>query len=56
VLRAGRNWVPMWYKPSHWIAYWDLYGRPGAPPKYDLGAPATWWFDAAKAQRIGKTG
>jgi microcin C transport system substrate-binding protein len=56
VLRAGRNWVPMWYKPSHWIAYWDMYGRPDMQPKYGFGAPATWWYDAAKAQRIGKTG
>jgi microcin C transport system substrate-binding protein len=54
VLRAGRYWVPMWYKASHRIAYWDLYGHPEASPKYDLGAPATWWFDAAKAQRIGR--
>ena len=54
VLRVGHNWVPMWYKPSHWIAYWDMYGRPEAPPKYDLGAPATWWYDADKAKRIGK--
>ena len=28
VLRAGRYWIPHWYKPSHWIAYWDVFGRP----------------------------
>jgi microcin C transport system substrate-binding protein len=54
VLRAGRYWVPMWYLASHRIAYWDVFGRPAAPPKYDLGAPATWWHDPAKAARIGR--
>ena len=56
VLRAGRYWVPMWYKPSHWVAYWDLYGRPEVQPRYGFGAPDTWWHDAARAQRIGKAG
>jgi microcin C transport system substrate-binding protein len=56
VLRAGRYWVPMWYKPSHWVAYWDMYGRPDVQPRYGFGAPDTWWHDSAKAQRIGKTG
>ena len=56
VLRAGRYWVPMWYKrrPLHRLL--GPVRPPGAPPKYDLGAPATWWYDADKAQRIGKTG
>lgn len=54
VLRAGRYWIPMWYKPSHWLAYWDMFGKPATKPKYDRGAPATWWYDAEKAQRIGR--
>ncbi|MGH1569975.1 extracellular solute-binding protein [Methylobacterium sp. P31] len=54
VLRAGRYWVPMWYAPTHRLALWDVYGRPANPPKYDLGVPATWWFDAEKAKRIGR--
>jgi microcin C transport system substrate-binding protein len=54
VLRAGRYWVPMWNKASHWIAYWDLYSRPAIKPRYDRGVPATWWYDKAKAKRIGK--
>ena len=28
VIRAGRYWIPHWYKASHWIAYWDVFGRP----------------------------
>jgi len=51
VLRAGRYWVPHWYKPSHWIAQWDLYGRPAKSPRYDTGIMSTWWFDPEKAKR-----
>jgi microcin C transport system substrate-binding protein len=54
VLRAGRYWVPMWYSGQHRLALWDIFGRPTTPPTYDLGAPATWWFDAEKARRIGR--
>ncbi|WP_406856194.1 extracellular solute-binding protein [Alsobacter sp. KACC 23698] len=54
VLRAGRYWIPMWYKASHWLAYWDMFGKPAAKPKYARGAPGTWWYDEAKAKRIGK--
>jgi microcin C transport system substrate-binding protein len=56
VMRAGRYWIPHWYKPSHWIAYWDVFGRPPAQPRYFRGIPETWWYDrdkAAKSQRAG---
>ena len=52
VIRAGRYWIPHWYKPSHWIAYWDVFGKPAAQPRYFRGIPETWWHDANKA---GKT-
>lgn len=54
VLRAGRYWVPMWYKADHRLALWDVFGRPETGPAYDLGAPGIWWYDAAKARRIGR--
>ena len=56
VIRAGRYWVPHWYKASHWIAYWDIFGRPPNKPRYARGIPETWWYDrerAAKTQRAG---
>jgi microcin C transport system substrate-binding protein len=56
VIRAGRYWVPHWYKASHWIAYWDIFGRPENKPRYARGIPETWWYDrdrAAKTQRPG---
>jgi microcin C transport system substrate-binding protein len=54
VLRAGLYWVPMWYKASDWLAYWDEFDRPATKPELDSGAPATWWHDAEKAKRIGR--
>ncbi|KAA5603432.1 extracellular solute-binding protein [Blastochloris sulfoviridis] len=54
VLRAGRYWVPHWYKASHWLAYWDVFGRPATKPHYGRGAPETWWRDAAKSAKIGR--
>ena len=53
VLRAGRYWVPMWYNDKTLLAYWDEFSRPETRPKFGTGAPDTWWFDAAKAARIG---
>ncbi len=52
VLRAGQYWVPHWYKPSHWIAHWDLFGRPDKTPRFSPGIESTWWYDDAKAKRI----
>jgi microcin C transport system substrate-binding protein len=56
VIRAGRYWIPQWYKPSHWIAYWDVFGRPPAQPRYFRGIPETWWHDRDKAAKIQKAG
>ncbi len=56
VVRAGRYWVPHWYKPSHWVAFWDVFSHPAAKPRYGRGIPQTWWHDAAKAAKIEKAG
>ncbi|MGQ0671988.1 MAG: extracellular solute-binding protein [Hyphomicrobium sp.] len=52
VLRSGHYWVPHWYKGVHNIVYWDKFGFPAVKPKYDRGALATWWYDAAKAEKL----
>jgi len=52
VIRSGRYWVPNWYKASHWIAYWDVFARPPAQPRYFRGIPDTWWYDPDKAANI----
>ncbi len=54
VLRAGRYWIPMWWNPTEWLAYWDMFDRPQTKPKFGSGAPSIWWYDADKAKRIGK--
>jgi microcin C transport system substrate-binding protein len=53
VFRAGRYWVPQWYRTSHPIAYWDLFGHPDKQPHYaqGVGAPENWWSDAGKAAK-----
>jgi microcin C transport system substrate-binding protein len=56
VIRAGRYWIPNWYKASHWIAYWDVFGRPPAQPRYFRGIPDTWWYDAEKAEKPPRAG
>ncbi len=54
VLRAGHYWVPHWYKPSHNVAYWDKFSRPETKPRFDRGILDTWWYDEAKAAKLGQ--
>ncbi|UZE52309.1 extracellular solute-binding protein [Rhodopseudomonas sp. P2A-2r] len=51
VFRAGRYWVPQWYRTSHPVAYWDIFSHPAAPPRYfgGVGAIEFWWSDPNKA-------
>ena len=52
VIRAGRYWIPHWYKASHWIAYWDVFDYPANKPRYFRGIPETWWYDRNKAAKL----
>jgi microcin C transport system substrate-binding protein len=54
VIRAGRYWIPHWYKGSHWLSYWDVFGRPAGKPRYARGIPETWWYDREKAAKLGR--
>jgi microcin C transport system substrate-binding protein len=56
VIRAGRYWIPHWYKPAHWVAYWDTFGRPSTKPRYSRGAPENWWHDRDKAAKLDRSG
>ncbi len=53
VFRAGRYWVPQWFRATHPIAYWDVFDHPPKPARYaqGVGAPDTWWYDANKAAK-----
>jgi microcin C transport system substrate-binding protein len=54
VFRAGRYWIPHWYRTTHPIAYWDEFGHPPKPAKYaqGVGAPENWWYVADKAAKL----
>jgi microcin C transport system substrate-binding protein len=56
LIRAGRYWIPHWYKASHWIAYWDTFGRPATKPRYARGILETWWHDPTRAAKIEQPG
>ena len=56
VFRAGRYWIPHWYKASHWIAYWDVFGFPAAQPRYFRGIPDTWWSNRERTEKLQKDG
>ena len=58
VFRAGRYWVPQWYRTTHPLAYWDVFDHPKNLPRYqvsdvssDVGERTIWWYDAAKAAK-----
>ena len=55
VLRNKMIWVPNWFKGSHWIAYWDVFGKPEQKPPYDRGID-NWWFDQAKYDALVAAG
>jgi microcin C transport system substrate-binding protein len=54
VFRAGRYWVPQWYRTNHPIAYWDVFDHPAKPPRYaqGVGAPEIWWSEPGKAAKL----
>jgi microcin C transport system substrate-binding protein len=59
VFRAGRYWVPQWYRTTHPLAYWDVFDHPKNLPRYqvsdysgDVGERTIWWYDAAKAAKL----
>ncbi|TYC51839.1 ABC transporter substrate-binding protein [Rhodobacterales bacterium] len=54
VLRAGYYWVPQWFKNSHTVAIWDVYGYPPEPPRYFFPVEELWWIDREKAEKLGK--
>ena len=58
VFRAGRYWVPHWYRATHPVAYWDVFDHPATLPRYQIdnysssvGERILWWYDAAKAAK-----
>ena len=56
VLRSMHIWVPNWYKGSHNLAYWDVFGRPETKPLYSRGVIGTWWLDQDKLDALKAEG
>jgi microcin C transport system substrate-binding protein len=47
--------VPQWTYGKIRTARWDRLGRPDPMPKYGMAAfPDIWWFDQARADKIGR--
>lgn len=44
--------IPQWHINTFRVAYWNKFGHPEQMPKYSLGMPQTWWYDASKADKI----
>ncbi len=55
-LRAYKMWVPQWFKPTHTIARFDIYGYPENLPPYALGELDFWWYDQEKADKLEAAG
>lgn len=55
-LRSLEIWVPRWHRPTHWVAYWDIYGRPEIIPPYGLPVVSAWWFDQEKFDQLKAKG
>lgn len=35
--------IPLYYRPTSWVAWWDKFERPSNSPRYELGVTTTWW-------------
>ncbi|MCY4288150.1 MAG: extracellular solute-binding protein [Aestuariivita sp.] len=56
VLRYEFFIIPVWYKDSHWVAYYDFFEYPEPLPPYALGHLDFWWYNADKAATLKASG
>ncbi len=53
IIMTSHYTIPQWFKASHFVAYWDKFGRPAAAkPGYDRAALHSWWYDKEKAAKL----
>ena len=50
---ALTEYVPTWTIDVTRTARWDRYSHPEKLPEYSYGFPDIWWFDKAKAAKVG---
>ncbi|WP_353344560.1 extracellular solute-binding protein [Litorivita sp. NS0012-18] len=48
--------IPVWYNPTSWVAYWNMYEHPAELPPYALGILDFWWWNADKAAALKASG
>ena len=48
--------IPVWYKDSHWVAYYDMFEHPETLPPLDLGYLDFWWVNPVKAEALRASG
>lgn len=48
--------IPVWYNPSHWVAYYDKFEHPETIPPYALGQLDFWWYNQEKADELVTSG
>jgi microcin C transport system substrate-binding protein len=48
--------IPVWYNPSHWVAYYDQYEHPEEIPPFALGQLDFWWYNQDKADALRAAG
>jgi microcin C transport system substrate-binding protein len=53
VLLANNFVIPLYYSTNSFYAYWNRFSHPDSLPKYSIGFPTIWWYDADKAAAAG---
>lgn len=53
VLLWGYYLIPIIGRPAPRAVHWGKFGRPAIDAEYITGFPDTWWWDEARAARIG---
>jgi microcin C transport system substrate-binding protein len=53
VLLWNRYVVPGWTLRKERIARWDRFSHPEPLPQYGIDFPTIWWWDEAKAAKVG---
>lgn len=48
--------IPVWYNPSHWVAFYDQYEHPEEIPPFALGQLDFWWYNQDKADALRAAG
>ena len=50
----GYYLIPIVGRPAPRAVYWDKFGQPAIDAKYITAFPDTWWWDEARAARMGR--